>query len=155
MPIKHPADHCASSPHLFQGQPRGAHGRRGPSENQESVADVVNSPEVMSTPSTYWDIEALSQYLHIKRSTLYAWVEQRKIPFVKIHGLIRFQRDEIERWVESFRPQPLTRSSVSRHPAGAGDLDTIIAAAQREVYTASRGKPDQDRAGKEGHDGTV
>ncbi|HZC80104.1 MAG TPA: helix-turn-helix domain-containing protein [Nitrospiraceae bacterium] len=116
---------------------------------------VATSPETVSMPSAYWDVKELSHYLHIKRSTLYAWVAQRKIPCVKINGLIRFRRDEIECWVESFRPQQPTPSSVCRRNDGPGDLDAIIASAKREVYTASRGKPDQDRAGKEGHDGTV
>ena len=116
---------------------------------------LTELPEVVSTHSAYWDIKALSQYLDIKRSTLYAWVEQRKIPFVKIHGLIRFRCDEIDRWVESFRPQQPTPSSVCRRNDGPGDLDAIIASAKREVYTPASGKPDQDRAGKEGHDGTV
>ena len=53
----------------------------------------------------YMDIKELSQYLTIKQATLYAWAAQEKIPRVKIHGLLRFRRDEIDQWVEGFRKQ--------------------------------------------------
>ncbi|MDE3019305.1 MAG: helix-turn-helix domain-containing protein [Nitrospirota bacterium] len=92
----------------------------------------------------------------MKRSTLYVWVAQGKIPCRKIHGLIRFRPEEIDRWVESFMggpPIPLPRKlGKSTH----GDLDRLIAIAKREAYTLPCGKPDQDRAmGKEEMNGSV
>lgn len=55
----------------------------------------------------YLDIKELTQYLNIKTSTLYAWVAQGRIPAIKIHGLIRFQKEEIDAWGESFRKEKL------------------------------------------------
>ena len=55
--------------------------------------------------SDYWDVQALSAHLNIKPSTLYAWAAQGRIPSLKIHGLVRFNRTEIQRWLESFRAQ--------------------------------------------------
>lgn len=49
------------------------------------------------------NIQELSQYLGIKPATLYAWTNQGKIPFVKIHRLVRFRPEEIETWLESFQ----------------------------------------------------
>jgi len=105
--------------------------------------------------SPFWDIRELSEYLNVKRSTLYAWVEQRKIPFLKIHGLIRFQSEEIDRWLESFRKQRVGLPPIRGHKGSSQDLDALIARAKREVYTPRYGKPDQDRARKEGNDGSV
>ena len=50
-------------------------------------------------------IKEMAEELSIKSSTLYAWAAQGRIPCIKIHGLVRFRRDDIERWVESFRIQ--------------------------------------------------
>ncbi len=104
----------------------------------------------------YLDVKDLSQYLNIKPSTLYAWVAQGKIPHVKINGRIRFQKEEIETWVESFREEKLKAPIVcprdkSRHE----DIDTLVDRVKREVYNTHGGRPDQDRARKEVDDGAV
>jgi excisionase family DNA binding protein len=72
-------------------------------------------------------IVQVSEWLHIKPSTLYAWVSQGKIPHVKIHGLIRFQPDEIQQWLASFHTQnanPLKWKE--KKGRGVNNLDTII-----------------------------
>lgn len=48
------------------------------------------------------DAKARSQVLHMKPSTLYAWAARGNIPCVTIHGLVRFPREEIARWLASF-----------------------------------------------------
>jgi len=103
----------------------------------------------------YVDIKELSQYLNIKSSTLYAWVAQGKIPHVKINRLIRFQKEEIDAWVGSFRDDGL--KVIPMHPKGRSheDIHTLIDRAKREVYNTSHGRPDQDRARKEVDDGAV
>jgi excisionase family DNA binding protein len=47
------------------------------------------------------DIIQLAEMLNIKKKTIYEWVRQRKIPYIKLGGLIRFDPEEIEKWVES------------------------------------------------------
>ena len=83
----------------------------------------------------FMDVKDLSEYLHIKRSTLYAWVEQHRIPFFKIHGLIRFQREDIERWVDSCQvaAEPTLKGSAPARGLGA-DVDTLIARAKGQAY---------------------
>ena len=99
----------------------------------------------------YLTIKDVSTMLQIKPSTLYAWVGQRKIPFVKIHGCIRFLSEDLEQWIGTFRTetQPET-STACLTPSGRGDLDAIIASAKHAVYTPSHGKPDEDRATRKG-----
>ena len=38
-----------------------------------------------------WDIGRLSRYLGIKKSTLYAMIERKEIPFYRIGKLARFR----------------------------------------------------------------
>ena len=46
-----------------------------------------------------WDIGKLSQYLGIKKSTLYAMIERKEIPFYRIGRLARFRPAEIDEWL--------------------------------------------------------
>ena len=46
-----------------------------------------------------WDIGRLSQYLGIKKSTLYAMIERKEIPYYRIGKLARFRPAEIDEWL--------------------------------------------------------
>lgn len=84
-------------------------------------------------------IKQVSECLNIKPSTLYLWAAQGKIPCQKIHGLIRFDPDAIADWLRSFSPSHATAvPSVPRNPDL--DLDRIIEAAKRQVYTPAHGE---------------
>jgi excisionase family DNA binding protein len=102
-------------------------------------------------------INDLAERLRIKPSTLYAWVTQGKIPHLKIHRLIRFEPEDIDRWVQSFHkgasPPPSIRASASR----SGTLDRLIANAMREVYSTRHGetRPHSSPNRKEGGDGAL
>lgn len=45
------------------------------------------------------DIQTLSSMLSIKPGTLYDWVRKNRIPFYKMNRLVRFNYDEILRWL--------------------------------------------------------
>ena len=87
-------------------------------------------------------VNALSQRLQIKPSTLYAWAAQGKIPCRKIHGLVRFDPAEIDRWLASFAPSPLPSmpTQIRTRRVDRTDLEQLIARAKREVYTSSHGE---------------
>ena len=90
-------------------------------------------------------VKDLSAWLNIKPSTLYLWAAQRKIPCVKMHGLIRFDPDAITAWLRSFEPGPAEAlPPLNRQPNL--DLDQLIEAAKRQVYTPACEKPDEVRA---------
>ena len=46
-----------------------------------------------------WDIRRVSQYLGIKKSTLYAMIERKEIPHYRIGRLARFRQAEIDAWL--------------------------------------------------------
>jgi excisionase family DNA binding protein len=103
-------------------------------------------------------IAQVSELLHIKASTLYAWVSQGKIPHVKIHGLIRFQAQEIQQWLASFHPKKANPLKLKgKRGKGLTHLDTIIVRAKEEAYNSCHGetRPRSSPIRKEAVDGAV
>jgi len=48
-------------------------------------------------------INEFAEYLGVQKGTLYVWVCQRKIPFLKIGKLVKFDLKEIEDWLKERR----------------------------------------------------
>ena len=48
-------------------------------------------------------VKELSSFLHVHPNTIYKWTGEGKIPFVRIGNLIRFSRQEIERWQATYK----------------------------------------------------
>jgi len=46
-------------------------------------------------------IKEVSEILNIKPSTLYQWAELGQIPCIKLNGALRFDMDDIKKWVDS------------------------------------------------------
>jgi len=101
-------------------------------------------------------VKELAEQLHIKPATLYAWAAHDKIPCLRIHGLLRFDRQTIHEWLRSF--------GTSRHHQGlrlgppnstSDSVDALIASAKRAAYTAHHGetRPKSSLIGKEEGDG--
>jgi excisionase family DNA binding protein len=44
-----------------------------------------------------------AKFLAVSTSTLYGWVYQRKIPFVKVGGALRFEVAELQKFIQSNR----------------------------------------------------
>jgi len=110
-------------------------------------------------PDAFLDVRGLSRYLNIKSSTLYAWVAQGRIPALKIHGLVRFRREDIDRWIESFAKEPPTVPSINLRQAQSplsidlsSNLDRIIARAKEQAYNPRHGetRPKSSPKRKEG-----
>lgn len=49
------------------------------------------------------NINELVEYTGLKKGTLYAWVCQRRIPFVKCGHLVKFDIKDIDKWIESMK----------------------------------------------------
>ena len=49
------------------------------------------------------DIDELADYLRLKRQTIYNWLHQRKISGIKVGGVWRFERREVDNWLKSRR----------------------------------------------------
>lgn len=84
-------------------------------------------------------VKELSAWLNIKPSTLYLWASENKIPCRRIHGLVRFEPEAIQAWLNGFsstsrnRPPRLLRHHID-------DVDHLIEGAKRAVYTPRHGE---------------
>ncbi len=57
-------------------------------------------------------INELSEFLKIKKSSLYAKVERKEIPYYKIGHLVRFEKSEIELWLQRAKCDPKKKNHV-------------------------------------------
>jgi len=44
--------------------------------------------------------QELSDVLNISIETVYAWTSQKRIPYIKMGRLVRFNVDEVNKWLE-------------------------------------------------------
>ncbi len=79
-------------------------------------------------------IKQVSAWLNIKESTLYLWVSQNKIPYRRIHGLVRFEPEAIHAWLKSFGTNSVKPFPLPTHQETC-DVDQLIEAAKSEGYT--------------------
>ena len=85
-------------------------------------------------------VKELSARLSIKPSTLYLWAAHDKIPCRKIHGLIRFDWDEILHWLTSFANKPSNPVCPIPDHNPSTPVDDLIARAKRDGYTPGHGE---------------
>jgi excisionase family DNA binding protein len=52
-------------------------------------------------PVQLLDIDQLAQYLRLRKQTIYNWLHQGKISGLKVGGVWRFDRRDIDKWLES------------------------------------------------------
>jgi excisionase family DNA binding protein len=51
----------------------------------------------------FLNVEELTQYLRVKRSTIYDWVHKSSIPHYKLGRLVRFRESEVNEWLKTKR----------------------------------------------------
>jgi len=113
----------------------------------------------------FWDINDLSEFLGVKKSTLYGMVESGGVPHYKIGRLIRFKRDEMTMWMEGHRrggvaPEGKAKEIIKGLKKPRMDMKKIVTKAVEEVkgsrYNLTHGKPDRIKGlRKEVSDGTL
>ena len=84
-------------------------------------------------------VKDLSQQLQVKPSTIYAWAKQGKIPCKWLHKLLQFEPDQIHAWLAACPGAPQGRPLFTL-PKKQTDIDAVIEAAKREVYTPAHGE---------------
>ena len=47
-----------------------------------------------------WDTATAARYLNCSEGTLRQWVSKRRIPFVRVGRLVRFRREDLDRWMD-------------------------------------------------------
>ncbi len=104
-----------------------------------------------------WTVKKLSDVLCVKEPTLYLWVKQNKIPYIRMHSLIRFDPEAIAAWLTTFPNLRRSLPSNLSTRTDRSDIDTIIARVTREGYTPPHGetRPKSSLIRKEEEDGAV
>jgi PTS system nitrogen regulatory IIA component len=54
-----------------------------------------------SVKKRYMTVEDVASYLSVSQASIYRWVSEGSIPFVKMRGLLRFIDTEIDEWMLS------------------------------------------------------
>lgn len=49
------------------------------------------------------DVDELANYLRLKKQTIYNWLSQGKISGIKVGGVWRFDRREVDAWLKTKR----------------------------------------------------
>ena len=49
------------------------------------------------------NVDELADYLRLKKQTIYNWLHERKISGIKVGGVWRFDRRDIDLWLKSKR----------------------------------------------------
>jgi excisionase family DNA binding protein len=64
------------------------------------VSKNRNVSEKISKQKQLLDMNEASEFLGISKSTLYEWVIQKKVPFVKVGRLTKFKKEALDTWLE-------------------------------------------------------
>ena len=61
-------------------------------------------------------VKDVSEILNVKSAAVYDWTYQNKIPYYKLNGVIRFDKDEILEWIKSNKSDNI---SLMQYQAGS------------------------------------
>ncbi len=105
--------------------------------------------------SSYLTIDEASTYTGIKKSTLYAKVEQREVPHYRIGRSIKFKREELDAWMEAHRVECVdTTKEVKRILENTRrskvDIDSIVKKTVAEFEETEYTLPHEDQTGIKG-----
>jgi excisionase family DNA binding protein len=79
-------------------------------EKAKELLSRFSSPNIVSEKAVVSDqisrekqllsISEAAERLGIRKNTLYEWVVQRKIPYIKVGRLVKFRKEDLEAWIE-------------------------------------------------------
>lgn len=92
--------------------------------------------KIVEVTSAYLAPKQVAEILNCKLSTIYAWAKKGEIPAYKIKGILRFNKDEVNEWIEEFkiRPKPIQNEIGTKH-ISKNAIDNIIENAIESVKT--------------------
>ena len=68
-----------------------------------AVFVILNQDSFTMERERYVNIQDVAEFLNVKRSTVYKWIQEGFIPHYKLKGAIRFKLSEIENWMKRRR----------------------------------------------------
>ncbi|MBI5273529.1 MAG: helix-turn-helix domain-containing protein [Chlamydiales bacterium] len=55
------------------------------------------------TNNRWFSVDEIAQHLGVKRDTVYKWIEEKQMPAHKVGRLWKFQKIQVDVWVQSGR----------------------------------------------------
>ncbi|MDN3205656.1 helix-turn-helix domain-containing protein [Algoriphagus sediminis] len=83
-------------------------------ESQKRLLDLFAEQQPTLDSETIYSIEEASKFLHLKKPTLYSYVNQKKIPFHKRGGRLYFFRSDLISWIKSANEKPFDPAETAR-----------------------------------------
>ncbi|MBD3180744.1 helix-turn-helix domain-containing protein [Candidatus Poribacteria bacterium] len=68
--------------------------------NRKSPVDIVNSDDYYTKASILLTVQEICELLKVSKPYIYWLTHQKKIPFIKMHGHLRFRQSEIDDWLK-------------------------------------------------------
>jgi excisionase family DNA binding protein len=67
-----------------------------------------------STMRKLLTMDEASEYLGISKLTLYGWVSERKLGFIKVGRLVKFKQEHLDRWIDqhTVKARPVSQERV-------------------------------------------
>ena len=70
---------------------------------------MTNGSNAKSHLKAFYTPDELAEFLAISKPTIYRLVGKRQIPFIKIGGVLRFKKADIEAYLDDRRIGPVMR----------------------------------------------
>ncbi len=68
-----------------------------------------------------------ADFTRLRVSTIYRYVQARRIPFLKVGSRVLFEREALGNWLAAHRVDPATRPAPRKAPAPSMRLSTAAA----------------------------
>ena len=68
--------------------------------------DQEGFTRIMNTPKRLLTVDETAAYLGIAKLTVYDWVSKRKIGYVKIGRLVKFDQQTLDKWIDQHTVKP-------------------------------------------------
>lgn len=65
----------------------------------------IQTPEPIS--GRLLDMDQTAAFLGIAKATLYTMVSQRRVPYIKVGSLTKFDKAHLDRWIEKHTVKPM------------------------------------------------
>jgi excisionase family DNA binding protein len=71
--------------------------------NNKVIGNEIGKDRMTRFATRLMNIDELADYLRIQRQTIYNWLNQGKIAGIKVGGVWRFDRKDVDDWLRSRR----------------------------------------------------
>lgn len=68
----------------------------------EMLSPLLNRNGRIESETIIFNVQSLSKYLQVSPKWIYKRVQFKEIPHIKVNGLLRFKKRDIDKWLTSY-----------------------------------------------------